>query len=58
MTQNILDKKLERLAFEYFSGLEMPASLIEFKISELQICVTRGYNTRADLISVIKKAMA
>jgi hypothetical protein len=58
MTQNVLDKKLERLAFEYFSSLDYDQSLLDFNIKELKICVERGYNTRAELISLIKKAMA
>jgi hypothetical protein len=55
---NLLDKKLERLAFEYFTDLDLEASLVQFKITELKICVERGYNTRAELISLIKKAGA
>ena len=58
MTENVLDKKLERLAFEYFSSLDYDRSLLDFNIKELKICVERGYNTRAELISLIKKAMA
>jgi hypothetical protein len=58
VAENLLDKKLERLAFEYFAGLDLNPSLIQFKIKELQICVERGYNSRAELISLIKKAVA
>jgi hypothetical protein len=55
---NLLDRRLERLAYEYFSAMDMRPSLVQFKIKELQICVERGYNTRAELISLIKKAGA
>lgn len=53
---NLLDRRLERLAYEYFSALGLRPDLVQFKIKELQICVMRGYNTRAELISLVKKA--
>lgn len=55
---NLLDRRLERLAYEYFSELGLRPDLVQFKIKELQICVMRGYNTRAELISLVKKAKA
>ena len=54
--QNILDKVIERKAYELFSSQGLEQSLIEFKVNELLICAKRGYNTRAELISLIKKA--
>ena len=55
---NLLDKRIERLAYEYFSSLDLNPSLVQFKIKELQICVERGYNSRAEILSLIKKAGA
>jgi hypothetical protein len=55
---NKLDKKIERLAFEYFTALGLEASLVQFKITELKICIDRGYNTRAEIFQLIKKAAA
>jgi hypothetical protein len=54
--QNILDKAIERKAYELLSAQGLEQSLIEFKIKELLICAERGYNTRAELIGLIKKA--
>jgi hypothetical protein len=55
---NKLDKLIERKAFELFSAQGFEMSAIEFKIKELQICVMRGYNSRAEILSLIKKAGA
>ena len=54
--QNALDKLIERKAFEYFSAQGVKPSLIQFKIKELLIGVQRGYFTRAEIITLIKKA--
>ena len=53
---NKLDQRIERLAYEYFTDQEIEASLVQFKIKELQICIERGYNTRAEIFMLIKKA--
>jgi hypothetical protein len=58
MTENLLDRRIERLAFEYFSALDLNPSLVQFKIQELKICIDRGYNSRAEIMSLIKKASA
>jgi len=55
---NKLDKLIERKAFELFSTWGLHSDLVEFKIKELQICVDRGYNSRAEILSLIKKASA
>lgn len=55
---NLLDQRIERLAFEYFTSLDLNPSLVQFKIKELQICVERGYNSRAEILTLIKKAGA
>lgn len=56
--QNKLDALIERKAYELFTAQGLNYSLIEFKITELQICVTQGYNTRAEILRLIKKAGA
>ena len=55
--ENLLDRKLERLAYEYFSAYGMRSDLVQYKIKELKICAQQGYNSRAELIILIKKAM-
>ena len=51
---NLLDKSIERKAYEYFTGLGLTESLVQFKITELKICVDRGYNTRAEILGLLK----
>ena len=51
---NLLDKKIERTAFEYFTSLGMHESLVQFKITELKILVDRGYNTPAQILGLLK----
>lgn len=53
---NKLDTLIETLAYDLFNEQGFVPKLIEYKIKELQICVKRGYNTRAEIISLIKHA--
>jgi hypothetical protein len=53
----MLDRKLERLVFEYTQQLELAADVSQQMIKEIKICADRGYNTRAELISLVKNAM-
>jgi hypothetical protein len=53
---NKLDQRIERLAYELFTKQGLDFSLVQFKITELKICVERGYNSRAEILSLIKKA--
>jgi hypothetical protein len=55
--ENLLDRKLERLAFELFTAQGFEPSLVQFKITELKVCAEQGYNSRAQLISLVKTAM-
>ena len=55
--ENLLDRRLERLAYEYFTTQGYQPKEVEFKIKELKICAERGYNSRAELISLVKTAM-
>ena len=53
---NKLDQLIERKAYELFTAQGLDISLIQFKIKELAVCVERGYNTRAEILSLINKA--
>jgi len=53
---NKLDRLIERRAFELFTSWELRPSLVQFKIRELQICIEQGYNSRAEILGLIKKA--
>jgi hypothetical protein len=55
---NKLDQLIERKSFELFTSMELHPDLVQFKIKELQICVERGYNSRAEILGLIKKAVA
>jgi hypothetical protein len=53
---NLLDKKIERMAYEILSEQNLPISLIEFKIRELQILIDRRINSRSEIIGLLKLA--
>jgi hypothetical protein len=55
---NLLDKKIERMAYEIMAETNLPYAQIAFKIRELQICVEQGYNTRSEIIGLLKLAKA
>jgi hypothetical protein len=55
---NKLEKRIERLAFELFTAQGFPATEIPFKIKELQLCYLNGYNTRAQILGLVKTAKA
>ena len=55
--ENLLDRRLERLAFELFTAQGHHAKTVQFKIKELKICAEQGYNSRAELIGLVKSAM-
>ena len=55
---NALDKEIERLAYEYFIELGFEPRLAKFRVKELQICIFRGYNNRAQILAAIKTARA
>ena len=54
--QNALDKRLYQDAYALFTIRGFTIDQIEWNIKELQILVQRGYNTRAELIALIKAA--
>ncbi len=53
---NKLDTLIEKKAINLFSSYGLSADLIAFKLKELQICVNQGYNTRSEILALIKKA--
>ncbi len=55
--ENLLDCRLERLAYELFTAQGYESRLVQFKIRELKICAEQGYNSRAELITLVKTAM-
>ena len=54
---NNLDNYLERLVTRHAANLGLSIELREQMAREIAMCAERGYNTRAELISLIKKAM-
>ena len=54
---NKLDQKLESLVSEYAQSLNLKEIHIKQLIREIGICAQQGYNTRAELISLVKTAM-
>ena len=55
---NLLEKRIERLAYELFESQGYPADQIPFKIKELQLCYLNGYNSRSEILGLIKKVAA
>ena len=55
--ENLLDRRLERLAYELFTAQGHHPKTVQFKIKELKICAEQGYNSRAELISLVKTAL-
>lgn len=53
---NKLDELIEKRAFEYFTKLGMKSDLIAFSIKELKICTERGYNSRSEILNLLKVA--
>ena len=55
---NNLDTKIQEMANDYFTAQGLNKELILFKLKELEIVISRGYNTRSEIISLLKKAGA
>ena len=55
---NKLDTLLERLVSRHAANLGLSIQNREQMVREIAICAERGYNTRAELITLTKKAMA
>lgn len=53
---NLLDKKIERMAYEILSQQDLPQDRIEFAIRELQILIDCGINSRSEIIGLLHLA--
>ena len=54
---NRLDQLLEKLVSRHAANLGLTIEMREQMVREISICAARGYNTRAELIALTKKAM-
>ena len=54
---NKLDNLLETLTGRYAADLGLSLALRDQMVKEIMIYANQGYNTRAELISLVKKAM-
>jgi hypothetical protein len=54
---NQLDVLLESLVANYAADLGLSAELVDQMVNEMAICANQGYNTRAELITLVKSAM-
>ena len=55
---NKLDQRLESLVSAYSQQLGLKEIHRKQMIREIGICASAGYNTRAELISIVKSAIA
>lgn len=53
---NRIDQLIERKAYELFSAQGFHPKTVEFMIKELQMCVEQGYNSRAEILRLLKLA--
>lgn len=54
---NNLDSLLERLVSRHAANLGLSLELREQMVREIAMCAALGYNTRAELIAITKKAL-
>ena len=54
---NSLDTLLERLVSRYAANLGLSIDQSEQMVREIAICAIQGYNTRAELITLVKTAI-
>ena len=54
---NKLDNLLEVLVGRYTANLGLSLEMREQMIKEIAICVKQGYNTKAELIMLVKKQL-
>ena len=57
LKMNNLDILLERLVSRYAANLGLSIDQSEQMVREIAICAIQGYNTRAELITLVKSAM-
>ena len=54
---NKLDNLLETLVSRHALNLGLSNENVDQMVKEISICALQGYNTRAELIGLVKKAM-
>ena len=54
---NKLDNLLENLVSRHAANLGLSQRNVDQMVKEISICAMQGYNTRAELIALVKKAM-
>jgi hypothetical protein len=54
---NKLDNLLEILVSRHAANLGLSNDLVDQMVKEINICTMRGYNTRAELIMLVKKEL-
>jgi len=55
---NKLDSLLETVVSRYAANLGLSQELVDQMVKEISICVQQGYNTRAEIIQLVKKEIA
>jgi hypothetical protein len=54
---NKLDDLLETLVSRHAANLGLSNALVDQMVKEINLCTMRGYNTRAELIMLVKKEL-
>ena len=54
---NKLDNLLQTLVSRHAANLGLSQRNVDQMVKEMSICAVQGYNTRAELIALVKKAM-
>ena len=54
---NKLDNLLEILVSRHAANMGLSNDLVDQMVKEINICTMRGYNTRAELIMLVKKEL-
>jgi hypothetical protein len=54
---NKLDNLLETLVSRHAANLGLSNALVDQMVKEINLCTMRGYNTRAELIMLVKKEL-
>ena len=55
---NKLDSLLETVVSRYAANLGLSQDLVDQMVKEILMCVQQGYNTRAEIIQLVKKEIA
>ena len=55
---NKLDSLLETVVSRHAANLGLSQDLVDQMVKEISMCVQQGYNTRAEIIQLVKKEIA